>query len=614
MAKTTVAAELEIILASSSEDDGESEPEGFDSSEEEEYWDNKDPFEDGEDSQQPEPQSVPATMSRSTVDQGPAKRTCREHVLPTQPIAARVPSSPPTQQPAPLSWKTDKDPDTAPPVPSFKPARTPGPQLSSRWKYKPFDLFKLFFSAQTVQTICINTNKQAAKQMGNGKKYKWIDLTVDDFYKYMGLLLYMALLKLDTVLDYWRQDHFLSVPLPAQVMTRDRYRTISWNLHLSDPGEDVQNDSKKGTSDHDRLFRLKPLMNSIKTACMSYYHPHKYLAVDERKLDSKAKTVITLYMKAKPTKWGFKLFALTDSKNGYTVDFSVYTGKSDICSGHGLSYDVVMSLVHAGYLGTGYHIYMDNFYTSPKLFTALHALKFGACGTYRENGKDCPRTQTNALTAKSKRGSLRWIREGPLVFVKWMDNREVSVCSTIHEAYSGNTVQRKQKQRDGSWTQVETPCPTPVAEYNEHMGGVHLSDQLIHHYSAKHKTMRWYRSIFYHFLDIATTNSYILYKEICLSQKKRPMTRRAFMGELSAELCGKPLHTPPARGPASHLPVCIADVKASGISRKATTGRRRCEHCHIQGMRKDTPWKCKQCDVALCLLLDRNCFEAWHED
>ncbi|KAF3845750.1 hypothetical protein F7725_002828 [Dissostichus mawsoni] len=49
----------------------------------------------------------------------------------------------------------------------------------------------------------------------------------------------MALLKLDTVLDHWRQDHFLSVPLPAQVMSRDRYRTISWNLHLSDPDEDT---------------------------------------------------------------------------------------------------------------------------------------------------------------------------------------------------------------------------------------------------------------------------------------------------------------------------------------------------------------------------------------
>ncbi|XP_034091954.1 WW domain-binding protein 11-like [Gymnodraco acuticeps] len=253
----TVADALDFIFASGSEEDGSSEPEGFDSSEEEEYRDSRDPFEDGEVSQLPgpscpqmtfiqEPPAVPATMLRSTVDQGPsplpsppstsgpasrqlppslpatrsrytsappqpqpsprtAKRSRRAHVPPTQPPAAHAPSPPPAQQPVPLSWKTGEDPDTAPPVSRFQPARTPGPQLSSTVSNKPLDLFKLFFSALTVQTLCTNTNKRAAQEMGKGKTYKWTDLTVEDFYKYIGLL------KLDNVLDYWRKDHFVSV-------------------------------------------------------------------------------------------------------------------------------------------------------------------------------------------------------------------------------------------------------------------------------------------------------------------------------------------------------------------------------------------------------------------
>ncbi|CAM4557326.1 unnamed protein product [Leuciscus chuanchicus] len=162
-----------------------------------------------------------------------------------------------------------------------------------------------------------------------------------------------------------------------------------------------------------------------------------------------------------------------------------------------------------------------------------------------ENRKDCPRTTNNALTKKSERGSIRWIRDGSLIYVKWMDTREVSVCSTLHTAYSGNAVQRRVKQQYGSWTRTSIPCPTPVMEYNEHMGGVDHSDQLIQYYSAQHKTMRWYRHLFYHFLDIATTNSYILHKELCLAQQTTPMTHKAFMEELTGELCGKPLHTAP---------------------------------------------------------------------
>lgn len=58
-------------------------------------------------------------------------------------------------------------------------------------------------------------------------------------------------------------------------MPRDRWLSISSNVHMSDPAEDVVNDSKKGTSDHDPLFRLKPLMTEIMAACKSFYQPPK---------------------------------------------------------------------------------------------------------------------------------------------------------------------------------------------------------------------------------------------------------------------------------------------------------------------------------------------------
>ena len=186
---------------------------------------------------------------------------------------------------------------------------------------------------------------------------------------------------------------------------------------------------------------------------------------------TKAKTGMTQYMKDKPTKWGMKLFVLAESCSGYTLRFQIYTGKTNTASEHGLSYDVVMNLIQPSCLGTGYHIYMDNFYSSPKLFMDLAKMKFGACGTYRESRRGCPRGRANALTKKSERGSVRWIREGPLVFVKWMDTREVSVCSTIHPAFSGETAQRRVKDRAGCWAVRAIPCPTPIMAYNKNMGG-----------------------------------------------------------------------------------------------------------------------------------------------
>ncbi len=187
---------------------------------------------------------------------------------------------------------------------------------------------------------------------------------------------------------------------------------------------------------------------------------------------------------------------LCDS-NGYTVDFNIYTGKSSVVSGKGLSFDAVMSLVRKEFLGSGYHIYCDNFYTSPVLFQHLYNLGFGACGTIRDTRIGVPKTKVNALTRKSPWGSIRWIRQGSLLFTKWMDTREVSVCTTLHTAYLGDTVKRVCKSSSG-YKNVDVPVPTAVKDYNRFMGGVDLSDQLIGYYSSWKKSRKWYMTVLHH--------------------------------------------------------------------------------------------------------------------
>lgn len=59
---------------------------------------------------------------------------------------------------------------------------------------------------------------------------------------------------------------------------------------------------------------------------------------------SKARSGIRQYMRDKVTKWGYKLWLLADSETGYTLQFSVYTGKREIAGPHGLAFDVVSKL------------------------------------------------------------------------------------------------------------------------------------------------------------------------------------------------------------------------------------------------------------------------------
>lgn len=353
-------------------------------------------------------------------------------------VRSRSPHSP--------RWKTETEPDDqVPTMPRFSPKRTPGvqPPLDTG-DPSPGEIFSHFFDDAVYKLLCENTNKNAAKKQGTGRKLIWTDITPEEMKKFIGMLLYMTVLDLPRLTDFWRRQSIFHVPFPATVMSRDRFMSILSCLHVSDPGTDEEHEQAKGTENYDRLHRVRQLMEMLRINCKVIYHPRQHLSVDERMVATKATLSIKQHMKAKPTKWGLKFFVLADV-NGYTLDFKLYAGKSKGVSENGLPYDVVTGLVNKDFLGSGYVIYTDNFYTSPLLFRHLSQQGFGACGTYRQGRVGVPTTRENGLTNRSPKGTIRWIREGNLLFVKWMDGREVSLCSTIHPVYSGDTVQRWHK-------------------------------------------------------------------------------------------------------------------------------------------------------------------------
>ena len=125
---------------------------------------------------------------------------------------------------------------------------------------------------------------------------------------------------------------------------------------------------RKRAQNDNHLHRVRPLMEMIQLNCKAIYHPRQHLAVDERMVGTKARLSIKQYMKAKPTKWGLKLFVLA-ATNGYTIDFKLYTGKSKTASRKGLSFDVVAGLINKGNLGSGYIVYRQLLHQSPPLPT-----------------------------------------------------------------------------------------------------------------------------------------------------------------------------------------------------------------------------------------------------
>ena len=470
-----------------------------------------------------------------------------------------------------------------------------------------------------------NTNRNAVKRgETEAKAYakKWTPLTREEFFAFLAIVLFSGLVRVPERSDFWRTDVPYGFRFPASVMPRDRWEAIMWSLHLSDPDEEEENERKRGTDSYDRLFKIKPLYTDLVAACQAHYQPSQNIAIDERMVKSKARVHFKQYMKDKPTKWGFKIFVLADSLSAYTWNFFVYVGKRETAParGKGLSYSAVVDLLPLDLLGTGYRLYVDSFYTSPALFRHLDGRGIGCCGTVRKGRVGFPKTEENDLADGAERGDMRWIRDDDgLLFVKWMDTRQVSLCTSIHKAYSEQSVDRHVREA-GRWSVKKIPAPDAIVDYNRHMGAVDLSDAFIKYYSVHHKTMKWYKTFFFHFVDIAAVNGWLLHKELCAHRGTAHVTHKQFVEGLireMVELSGRrrgatPAPVPGVARPAACVPLYLHEKKGGGGG-GVKDARGYCALCvERRGKRHKTPVYCEKCDVALCLVPTRNCFADWH--
>ena len=272
----------------------------------------------------------------------------------------------------------------------FQPVRNPGPHLPDNLKEdaSELDLFRLFIDDEVLERLVSATNDYAEKnkhQKANMyQRFKRHPLTNDEMMRYLGCLL---LLSIDSVRNYkqaWNEKSSQYLANLHRLLTRDRFEVIASFLHVVTAEEEAQLSPNK-------LKKILPLHNKIKTKCLDLYQPLMQLSVDERMVKSKVRTRFRQYIRNKPTKWGYKYWVLADP-TGYTIDFNIYCGSSnqEESSGKGLAYDVVAKLI-TPFVSQGYQLFCDNFYTSTTLFSDLLKDGIAATGTLRTNRAGVPK-------------------------------------------------------------------------------------------------------------------------------------------------------------------------------------------------------------------------------
>ena len=165
------------------------------------------------------------------------------------------------------------------------------------------------------------------------------------------------------------------------------------------------------------------------------------------------------------------------------------------------------------------------------------------------------------MPRNAPRGTIRWIRNAELLFVKWKDTREVGMLSTVHKACGNDTVHKKTKNdRTGVLERVEIPIPPAVKAYNTGMGGLELSDQLVRYYQVFQKTKKLHKTIF-----LSTSLTWLLWMLSCFTRKcakdwvdqhsPKDFSKRNWCTNSRVTRLQPPADRPLPTRPADHLPV-----------------------------------------------------------
>ncbi|XP_046396458.1 piggyBac transposable element-derived protein 3-like [Ischnura elegans] len=484
------------------------------------------------------------------------------------------------------------------------------PSTNSRVKVKvngefPVDYFLGLITEKYMNDL---VEQSCLYAFQNGKEN--FKLTISELKVFLGITLVMTYVKYPRVRLYWSSDTGLKLSLVAENMTINRYEEIRRYLHFTDS-------SRIPADNRDKLIKIRPFLDFLHKSFHNALDPEEFQSIDEMMIPFKGRSSLKNYLPKKPKKWGYKTWVRA-GVSGYVFCFELYQGASEQPPSEcGASGDVVLRFCHDIH-HLNVKVYADNFFSSLPLVRKLKEIGVWYVGTCRENRlKDAVKKLKDVKDIKKGgRGSSSIATSSDGITVaRWFDNNVVHTISS----YAGIQPMGKAKRwckRNKEYVDVNRPVSIEI--YNKHMGGVDLMDSLVALYRNDIRNSRWYMRIFYHMLNVAVVNAWLLWRKSnnvpidLLEFKSRVANGLIFSGKAAqSRKRGRSNSTSPSSLPTkkkpSHKVIDELRLSKCGHYPKKIESNN-ANRCRDKRCTSKTRYMCGTCLVPLC----PDCFESFH--
>ena len=158
----------------------------------------------------------------------------------------------------------------------------------------------------------------------NSHANTWVEITRNEMKKFLALTLLMGIVRKPEVSDYWRTNPLLKGSIFNNVMPRNGFQSILQFLHFADNSQYDANDP-----DHDRLYKVRPVVEYLVSKFKSIYIPEEHISIDEELLLWKGKLVFKQYIPLKRARFRIKMFSLCETTDYLWNSFVYLCKKSD---------------------------------------------------------------------------------------------------------------------------------------------------------------------------------------------------------------------------------------------------------------------------------------------
>ncbi|XP_027229857.2 piggyBac transposable element-derived protein 4 [Penaeus vannamei] len=461
---------------------------------------------------------------------------------------------------------------------------------------REIDYFQAFFDSAFMGFLCERTNMSQKYKHdrdptpSSGKMQRWHDTSVGELYVFFALLMLMGHIRKHVLKEYWILNDITATPVFAKYMPRDRFLSLLRFLHFAD------NSHPNGD---DRFWEIRECFTMLKERFAKFFHPFQRLVLDGSFTLIRGRLAFRQYIPSRRHRSDTKIFVLYDCETGYVLDMMLCTaGDADHKNdSHGFSAEMVKKMMDR-YLGGKHILYTDDYKTTPSL-TEFLLEKNRSCGP--------------VATEKEQQQEFAKVIHGEGQLQK--ANKMLAICRQDKHAVNIQAINQNSGKMDKGKPVMK---PETALDYGVRICQVDKSDLMVGSIECVRRTVKWYKRMFLHLMDITVLNSYNLY--VVKTSKK--VSLRIFSKRLIEQI----LETygvvqKRARG---HSQAGLPDrlLGRDYISRHflealpPTAGKPKAQRqCHVcknttkrAGRRKDVTTWCKECGVALCI----SCFKEYH--